>query len=786
MCERRPRNRRQSIRDPQRLLEKIERESGTQDLKRYEAEILSQIENRSVVSEYVIDYIDRRNARGLLSSRLQVAERSLDSILRRLDNTSLLKVFLLLLVYRGIDKLPSAVSNLLELYEKAMVFSTMIDIHRLGQRSIEQSVLSDFQEAFTEEEQALRETVCGLLEQTLHFESTLQVFINDLLHRLKEYEFEIEDDQRLATLTNFQPSYEQLRNHKRLGTLIKLIREKAEERRKIPIEIGEIRKQIRHNQDTLPNSEISAANTPLRKDIRDLGIESRRLRRVIGEASREKRRLERIFQRNNLGRQIEEYLRQVNLRQFLQKELARRDKFLREYGYELIQNELARTSPEHLLWSPRARISDEQKWTNYTRLLGRLMSGNGYFNLQRIFAELFRGYGPANSNRNYGMGRVTSIGSYPGHGKNALDFNIEAGRETRATAPDFLIVPRRFSSRLPNLSGRQVQYVRSEIVESHTRVTSDVQDVFAKIAYAILRRGVQRSTQSRDIEALMEEEGRPSNLPTVDPQRYRHPSRSLEEGDVIDGIDIAELLSVDQGRESEPSGIGRRPEARRLVAGLAFYNLTSEELPPELDTGRHNFLLEIERYVVSELNLPAGTQIFVRRDPTSSESLIGLPGNRGSVGYRSLIQAEHRDKTGAITVAINRMIQNDVNRISTRLWRFLWILRDYGALPHRKGQAVTIDHIYRDPDTNAEIRIRVFYTHLFSVDRRIRASLEREGAGRRSIQRDQPIGNVGLTGNAVSSHNHIEITVFFGEEEMGKILPDELWELEEPQVIELH
>jgi hypothetical protein len=113
------------------------------------------------------------------------------------------------------------------------------------------------------------------------------------------------------------------------------------------------------------------------------------------------------------------------------------------------------------------------------------------------------------------------------------------------------------------------------------------------------------------------------------------------------------------------------------------------------------------------------------------------------------------------------------NGITARLWQFLWDLRGANAPPSRRGQAVTVEYLYRSRRNRSRLLcIRLLISHPHQV---LTVS-----------DRCQMLAQIGTTGNAVGPHNHLEINLFpldprtnqtLESDRIGSILPHEFFPL---------
>jgi hypothetical protein len=209
------------------------------------------------------------------------------------------------------------------------------------------------------------------------------------------------------------------------------------------------------------------------------------------------------------------------------------------------------------------------------------------------------------------------------------------------------------------------------------------------------------------------------------------------------------------------------PDPRRVLAGLAYANLTlTHNLPEDIDEERISILRQIEREVRRRLRLAPSEAVFRTGSVDTS---------RGTVGMGRLIAYP---RAAVITRTVREILIEDgadfnPDGTTHRIWRLLWALRFAGAMPHRRGQATRVWHTYVAGDER--ILIDVYYSHL----RDVRGAASRPGA---PVALGAVLATVGTTGNSVSTHLHLEIKVKLRDRpaqprEIGALLPHEFFPL---------
>lgn len=821
------------------ILTKIIRDSGTEHVTAAEVSILERAENLVELRTYVGRYITE-NSLGTVSITLPDIRRYLRDIhvgdIRLQPRTILggangkrLVSLLIFLLQR--NNLNSAVSNYGELliaYEKAMTVRAFLVAHRLNRRdpafqfAQETLIEATYKVSFRNNERELQQRMNTLVKASKHFEGTFTTFILYLVEDLHVRHHLLERMVSLSLGATFTPTPAQLKDYKDLISY-------TQYQRKIENERREINGFIQQDSDDV--SRLSVERRGLRRDevsrrddltakineiIKDRSEFRRRLRAInrirVRELNPEIRRLRQAMNRRVGGQTLRQSIeRYLEIRNTLAQRPSERDGLLDCADEIILQEFRDRISIINNMRFILPSYTNDVKWQNYDTLVQHLLNGDGFFNLNRIKTSLFTLYGPCTQVYDYGIDGPFTTGTYPGHAWSAVDVNTNAGQAIHVVYPPEFDLPAQFTV---NGLGGHLRHVRSEVSQYRTEVSSNIQDVFAKIAYGTMRAIRERSVRGEEIRTQMEQMGRPAGLPNVNPERFRLHQQAGEEsspvsdspapGEIIVPIpddpsggvripvsspdlssggppdipphdmDLADLLTeqrdyrlvslisqraIEAIQEQPPSGFCVNVDERRVLAGLAYYHLVEgQDIPQALDELRQAILLQIENYV------GGGRPLFVRRE--DRPEIIGLSGAVGSVGIRRLIHPGFRQDFAAVLRQIKQMIEHNVGAIQQKLWRLLWILRDYGALPHRRGQGVTIDHTYSLPN-GTEVIIRVVNTHFHQVNSRMRPGT--------SVASGERIGIVGSTGNAFSSHNHLEITVLQSNEEIGTLLPHQFF-----------
>lgn len=483
---------------------------------------------------------------------------------------------------------------------------------------------------------------------------------------------------------------------------------------------------------------IRTRGTP-RKERRILGEERDQYGELISaqraQISRRNREIAR--RRQQLGqrryRYAEQYYQMLAENRYNPNEAQKRDMFLSWADAQISH------LTSHRLW----RDNEQERWTIYSNLLEKLVTKHEMVSIDVLVDAYLQRYGKINANRNMAFYRSYKGHTYPGHPDGAVDIIITAGTDIYIIAPPTLTLPHRLMKELPDTPDQiMFRYQRSTIGQTPTQVTSDLQDIFAKLAFGLLRsRGNQR-TSSREIGHVMEQHG----------------------GDVL----APEYVSQSESRNFE---------VRRIISGLAFRRLTEDyDSVPAIDRERENILLDWERLIVAALQLPTDTVIF-RRDRRDAHA--------GHVGVGRLItfrDSERDINLGTILTTAQRILESPQqsaheqryrNGLVHRIWRLMNRLRtNHNVEANRRAQSVTINHHYIGRHNGQEIPLMVgaYHTHLSAVEQSVRHIGEEINLG-------IPLGKVGMTGNAISSHLHIEIQVRLNNRNISPMYPHEFYPL---------
>jgi hypothetical protein len=556
----------------------------------------------------------------------------------------------------------------------------------------------------------------AIVDNTAGFPATYQAFCNERIRRLVTLREEWKRRDVLSVAFSNPPSSAELTAYERLG-VVEVMRDG----------IPEKRTNLRGQLTDLAQSLRGAAREDrphIQSDLRDVRQALARLNTMAAELNAERRQL-RLRLRSRMA-VIRAYIDARERGRDSRTERDSRDTFLRSFDRRLA------TYTDLRLYS----TDDTETWAVYRSLLRNLILGDPRNNIaiELLVDAYFREYATANSNRDMGFYDSWGGSTYPGHPENALDMTTAAGNRVYAMAPARLRLPLRLREGDDSLLGT-FALDRTEVVASQTLATTDVQDAFAKISYGLLRRRGQQRAASGDIADIMTDTG---------------------------DTDLAPEFLADPAE--------RNFDVTRILAGLIFGNLTESPAGPTVNMIRDGILDDVEAEVRRELGLAPRAVVF-RPTPRG--------GDRGQAGVGRLIA--HRP-IGEVFTAVSTILGRSEHcghdpryrdGLCHRLWRLLWTLHHCGAEFHRRGQAATLDHHYRATSPSIQtpaVRVQTRYSHLHALAPALLGS----GA---AVRVGDPLGEVGLTGNAVSSHIHLEISVYRGQDAVGSILAHEFFPL---------
>jgi len=384
-------------------------------------------------------------------------------------------------------------------------------------------------------------------------------------------------------------------------------------------------------------------------------------------------------------------------------------------------------------------VWDRQRlWELYLLTLERLAEGTGYFVINRIVSAISGLYGPVNRGLNLGVKVTSNASSYPGHGYFAIDVGRRAGVPMQIVIPEEITLPSRFGS-------GSYQHVKSETVPSSTRAVSAHQNIFGALNYGMgwtrsadIRRRVKRARRA-------EKEGR--NGAVVRIERAEDAV-----GEAIEDESLpADPRNSDLVIPMRPPEFGKSPRASRILFGLAQHGaIGGSEIDPEIRAVSRKLLKDLADRIEREkgIDRPFSEAALEGSRPVQSINDVfreGVPRREIEKFVRKLIQREQPSS--------NPMTSDD---FADQIWKVNWMLLQKDDVePHRKGNSATIEHEYKkvDGDGPNRIRVRIFVTHMRQVEGRL------QSAQPVRVSHGDPLGQVGSSGNAVTPHVHIEITV---------------------------
>lgn len=611
-----------------------------------------------------------------------------------------------------------------EAFQQCIILSVLLRQHRR-----DRSLIQARQETYRlvrRGKQSLLARLNRMVDDTQGFDTTYQAFYHQMLDSLLSLKEDWKQDALRANQYLHLPTNQEMETYYDILGKEKAVAYAIRVRNSLNTQRNELTQKIRLRGISREERAI------YREDRDELNQRYRQQRQHVFELRSQARRM-----RAQLGRMRLRYCQQHYERlrdgRFNPRESSNRDTFLR-WADDKIAN-----LTTHRLWT----ANEQQRWQTYHTVLEKLVSKENMVAIEVLTDTYLQRYGKINTNRNMALYHPFKGHTYPGHPDGAVDIITQAGHALYVIAPPSIQLPTRLMKNFPNLpDDLHFQYVASRVGRSIVSVTSDLQDIFAKLSFGLLRtRGNQR-TSSSQIERIMEQHmGSPLAPETVCNPETRH------------------------------------YEERRIIAGLAFRRLTEdEENLDDIDSIREEILNDWQRLINQRLNLPPDTVLF-RSDRREAHA--------GHVGVGRLITFRDPQRNitlGSILRAAREVLespaqshrsQDNSNGLVHRIWRLMTSLRtDHGVEANRRAQSVVIDHTYQAmyEGNTIPLTISPYHTHLHSVASAVR------GFGQ-PVNLGVELGQVGLTGNAISSHLHIEIKVKLNNIQISPMLPHEFYPL---------
>lgn len=656
--------------------------------------------------------------RQLLETR-RYLDRRLMALFDDVTDTRLMLAFLLVVLHHGV--LAAALAEeaaYLERFAALIALRVLIERERLTTRTPEAQALVDLRRECRQGRNRLLAHLVTLAEASRGVTDTHQAFVNDRLVRLAELRMGWQVAQRDSIAFINPPTPLEIAH----GCAL---RDALRERDRIQPQIDDLSQE---DADLV----VALRATPMR----DRGHVRDDLRRV-----RDRNRTL-VARRRELNATIRELRRQLGYRRapVVVDYLDALDRGLNRPRARDERDRALRTHDQLIQPYSRLRLftgDETQAWTDYRTLLQLLVAGYSNVSIELAFDAYFRCYPAYEANQDWGFREQWTGGTYPGHPENAIDLTGQIGRNVCLAAPLTLPLPARLraADELPV----PYDYAGSTVVASSLSVSSDAQDIFAKLSIGLLRQRGARSMRSDD---------------------------------------IAQIIEANEDSDYAPASVGdhaqRNFDATRLLSGLAHHHLTEVQNVGGLERERAGILATLEQQVAAELGLPAGTEVF-RRDRTDASS--------GHVGVGRLIAVPDHGAVYAAIVAVlsadRHCGRSDRNGLCHRIWRLLLsLLAIPGVRPNRYGVSATVEHRYANPLASGiggllptgypELVITAFYTHLRRTDPAMRS------AGT-TVQISDLVGELGTTGNAVSGHLHLELNAVRDGIALGTLLPHEFF-----------
>ncbi|RRB18416.1 DUF4157 domain-containing protein [Larkinella knui] len=307
-----------------------------------------------------------------------------------------------------------------------------------------------------------------------------------------------------------------------------------------------------------------------------------------------------------------------------------------------------------------------------------------------------------------GVSANITVGTYHSHGPGQYDINARAGAPVSVEMPEHIDLTLQLASAAGNGRRAVFDYVSSRVLSrSAIGELSANGDILEKLQYGFFgRRAVQ-----------------------VDVERH------------LNGTPMP----------------NRSPDASRILAGLLFVNtMAGSEPSAAVASQRRSIVEELQREIINALGvtLPPESRLF---DPVDA-SQGGFAGST-SIHRATFLNAINpstgrnftlSEATSAVLRTTNRLVLTHPG-IMTGIENLLRTLRGQGLQSNRGGLTANVLHLYRNPDTQQEIWVKVYYAHLYHFA---------DGFSAGPTARGRPIGYVGSTGNAVSPHVHMSVGVY--------------------------
>jgi len=399
---------------------------------------------------------------------------------------------------------------------------------------------------------------------------------------------------------------------------------------------------------------------------------------------------------------------------------------------------------------------DDAAWARYGTALEKLLIGEGTASLEFMVKPYLEVYGSINRNRDIGLHRDYTGGTYTGHPENAVDINTQAKSELFVSAPTVFRPPGRLfanaelamSPRRQSRSWEEFRYRGSVIPEGGIFVSTDLQDIFGKLTYLLPPRT-------------------PAAIDAFERDFLVRPGHRFSEAE------LAIVMQVYESQDLAPRylSLERAFDVQRIMSGLAFANLTDTPDAREFDETRQEIFSKWEQLIAEELRVP-GVTLF---DPDLLYSAdVGVPRLVTSAHARQLHDQSWRDVARAALSVLcsEEQSANDYEHFDGLLhmiWRLLIQLYSTGNVDlHHKGQSVNVEQAYASTIPNQpDLIVHGFYTHLYRVDPSMRAG--------RQVGLGALLGQVGETGNAFTPHLHIELKLSYAGRPSGTMLPHEFF-----------
>lgn len=363
-------------------------------------------------------------------------------------------------------------------------------------------------------------------------------------------------------------------------------------------------------------------------------------------------------------------------------------------------------------------LNDNERWWIYQRALQNIGQGFPGFPEESTMGVVldFRSR-IASDRRATGIAADVGVGTYVSHGEGQYDVSAPAGQGVYSVQPQTVDLTRIFGLQPGNDHGGRRIF---SWLDSHVRTVSTIgpdsadADVLAKLVYGFFGRAWTRE----------------------------------------------QVIAYLEGR----SGVTlprRAPDASRVLAALLFFGtIAGTAYTAPIERSRQVLRVEMEQAILQRLQaqgIPLTASSPILRGVDASSGQFGQPSMVALSTFHALNNPRtgrpftNEQATSAVMDAARFVLTNDAAIISD-VEGLIRLIRSGGAGAGRSGPAVEVLHHYRETGTGQPAWIVVAYRHLREI-----APETVEGA---PINESRLLAYVGSSGNAISPHVHMSISVF--------------------------